>query len=275
MSNALNNFMVGKKKISASVFIPIIVAFIQAFFGDTKNATTIIELVQEFAPTLIALVGGIGYTIVEGINDNTRIKTSSGNGSTAGVLMTGVPGANGITPSPIGQPGITIPEIAPAWDMAAFDKKVKEKAPSTYGVSTPSTELYQALTTGQTEPCQYIEHAVAYWDYATMKADARFADVWGYSFREAAEKVSEPGCPKSPASCGSFSNLKHKALNMGEGFYTSYLDYDRISEKSRNVQVLAEYARRGFDWKGKLPTIYQSLYYVGEMASSLLVTIKT
>lgn len=277
MSNAINNFMVGKKKISASVILPIIIAFIQVIMGDNQNASTIIELVQEFAPTLIALVGGISYAVIEGVNDNTRIKATNGATSSGAGIMAPTASNNGnggVITSPIGQPGIAIPELAPAWDMAAFDKKVKEKAPLTYGASTPSTELYQALTMAQAEPCHYIEHAVAFWDYATMKADARFTDVWGYSFREATEKVSEPGCPKCPSACGSLSSLKHKALNMGEGFYTSYLDYERVSEKSRNVQVLAQYARQGFNWK-QLPSIYMNLYYVGEMAANLLATIKT
>jgi hypothetical protein len=103
-----------------------------------------------------------------------------------------------------------------------------------------------------------------------MKADARFADIWGYSFVEAAEKVKEPGCPKAKTACGSFSNLRHKALALGEQFYTAYLDYERIYEKSQDVQVLARYAAQGFDWKGRLASVHQNLYFVGERASDLL-----
>jgi homospermidine synthase len=141
-------------------------------------------------------------------------------------------------------------------------------------VLNPSTELYQALTTGQNTDCQFIDHAVEYWDYILMKADARFSDIWGYSFREAVEKVSEPGCPTYKTNCGSFSNLRHKALAMGEKYYVSYLDYDRAREKSLDVQALAQAAAKGFDWKALLPSTYQNLYFVGERAADLLKYFK-
>jgi hypothetical protein len=84
MSNALNNFMAGKKKYSASVILPIIIAIIQIMVTNTETQASLIGLAQEFLPTLIALVGGIGYTIVEGINDNTRLKNSASNGAVNG-----------------------------------------------------------------------------------------------------------------------------------------------------------------------------------------------
>lgn len=159
---------------------------------------------------------------------------------------------------------------APTWDVLAFDKLVKEKAPLTYGVLNPSTEFYQALNEGQVTQADYIEHVEAFWDFALMKADARFNDIWGYGFAEAIEKVREPGCPKAPSTCGSFSNLKHKALALGEQFYIAYLDYDRTRQKLLDVRALMGYAARGFDWKGRLATSHQNLYFVGEMAAALL-----
>jgi len=77
MGNALNNFMVGKKKYSASVILPIIIAIINVFVTNTETANSLVELVQEFLPTIIALVGGVGYAIIEGINDNTKLKTAT------------------------------------------------------------------------------------------------------------------------------------------------------------------------------------------------------
>jgi len=103
-----------------------------------------------------------------------------------------------------------------------------------------------------------------------MKADARFSDVWGYSFKEAQEKVQEPGCPTHPSTCGSFSNLKHKALALGESYYTAYLDYERIRQKSLDVVSLAEYVKKGFNWKTALPVAHHTLYWLGEDAAQLL-----
>ena len=77
MGDILNNFMTGKKKYSASVILPIIVAAINVFVTNTETANTLVELVQEFLPTIIALVGGAVFTVVEGVNDNSKIKAST------------------------------------------------------------------------------------------------------------------------------------------------------------------------------------------------------
>lgn len=279
MSNWLNNFMVGKKKYSASVILPIVIAIIQVMTADSDKAQTLIALAQEFLPTLIALVGGVSYTIMEGINDNAKIKNSNGsavvNGLVSGQTTQPAQVTNGQAAEPAAattvSPSVQIQTPAPTWNVKAFDDKVKQKAAQTYGVLNPSTELFQALAEGQATKCDFIEHAVVFWDYALMKADARFADIWGYNFAEATEKVTEPGCPKAPTACGSFSILKHKALALGEQFYTAYLDYDRILGKSRDVQILANYVTyEGFDWKGRLASVHQNLYFVGERASDLL-----
>ncbi len=274
MGNWLNNFMVGKKKYSASVIIPIVVTLINVFVSNPETQNTLSGLVQEFMPTLIALVGGI--------NDNTKIKNSTGNQAANALVAPGylMPAQQQASSQAVAasqpavaasQPAVVAAAPAPAWDVQAFDARVKERAPLTYGAANPSTELYQALAEGQAAPAEHIEHVEAYWDYIVMKADARFADVWGYSFREAAERVSEPGCPAAPSTCGSFSSLKHKALSLGEKFYIAYLDYDHAMSKLQNVRVLAGIVTaRGFDWKARLSTAYRTLYYAGEMAPELL-----
>ena len=278
MSNALNNFMAGKKKYSASVILPIIIAIIQIMVTNTETQASLIGLAQEFLPTLIALVGGIGYTIVEGINDNTRLKNSASNGVVNGSLP--AQALNTSQPAQVNSQQTTSDErpatstvLEPApqlWDVQAFDEQVKKKAPITYGVLNESTELYQAMNSGADTKCDYIEHAVDFWDYLTMKADARFSAIWGYSFREAQEKVQEPGCPTHQSTCGSFSNLKHKALALGEAYYTAYLDFERIRTKSLEIQSLAEYVKRGFNWKSALAVSNQNLYMLGEVAAQLL-----
>jgi hypothetical protein len=271
MSNVLNNFMAGKKKYSASVILPIIIAIIQVMVQDQTTASTLVELAQEFLPTIIALVGGIGYTIVEGINDNARLKNSASNGAVNGSVP--AQPLNTSQPAQVNgqQTTSTVLESAPyPWDVQAFDEQVKKKAPITYGVLNESTELYQAMNSGADTRCDYIEHAVEYWDYLVMKADARFSQIWGYSFREAQEKVPEPGCPTHPSTCGSFSNLKHKALALGEAYYTAFLDYERIKQKSLDIQSLAEYVKRVFNWKTALAVYNQNLYMLGELAAQLL-----
>jgi hypothetical protein len=279
MGKWLNNFMTGKKKYSASVIIPIIITIINLVISDPEQQNTLAGLVQEFMPTLIALVGGVVFTIVEGINDNTKIKNAALVQASNGLVAPAYPvttqqtqesnQASGNSAVPAAVAVVAAP--VPPWDMQAFDARVKERAPITYGASNPSTELYQALAEGQASPAEHIEHIEAYWDYVVMKADARFANVWGYSFREATEKVSEPGCPTFTTSCGSFSNLKHKALAMGEKYYVSYLDYDNAMGKLQNVRVLTGMVTsRGFDWKARLAPAYRNLYYVGEMAPELL-----
>jgi hypothetical protein len=280
MGNFLNNFMIGKKKYSSAVVLPIIIALVNVFILDpvTREHTT--NLLSEFMPTMIALVGGVSYAIIEGINDNTKIKAGCTAG--AGPVLTPI-----ITPQVMAQvaagnpqgeaSGSAQPQLqnSAAWDMKAFDEKVKQKAPITYGVLNSSTEFNQALLSGQDAPANNIADLMAYWDYVQMKADMRFSEVWGYSFREAVDKVSEPGCPTCPTTCGSFSNLKHKALALGEKYYTSYLDYERTRQRNWDTQALAEVAARGFDWKGRLAPIYQNLYFAGEMASYLVQAAST
>ena len=87
MNNALNNFMVGKKKYSASVILPIIIAIIQVMVTNPETQASLTGLMQEFLPTIIALVGGIAYTIMEGINDNSRLKNSTANGAVTSWLQ--------------------------------------------------------------------------------------------------------------------------------------------------------------------------------------------
>lgn len=271
MGEALNNFMAGKKKYSAAVILPIVIAIINVFVTDPEAQTSIVGLVQEFLPTVIALVGGVAYTVVEGVNDNSKIKNSAviaqGNGTVAAQPVTAS------QPSQVqAQPAVSA-ALDPApqpWDIQAFDELIKKKVTATYGVQTPATELYQAMNTGADTHCDYIEHAVDYWDYLIMKADARFSDVWGYSFREAQERVKEPGCPTHLSTCGSFSNLKHKALSLGEAYYTAFLDYDRIRIKSLEIQSLAEYVKRGFNWKVALAVSNHNLYMLGETAGQLI-----
>jgi hypothetical protein len=278
MSNVLNRFMEGKKKYSASVILPIIIAVIQVMVHDQATQSTLVGLAQEFLPTVIALVGGVAYTIMEGINDNTRLKNSASNSSVNGLPPDWAQNSSQLNVVNSGQASShespatsSILEPAPyPWNVQAFDEQVKKKAPVTYGVLNPSTELYQAMNSGVDAKCDYIEHAVDYWDYLVMKADARFSDIWGYSFREAQEKVQEPGCPTHPSTCGSFSSLKHKALALGEAYYTAYLDFERIKTKSLDIQSLAEYVKRGFNWKAALPVSNQNLYMLGELAAQLL-----
>jgi hypothetical protein len=177
-------------------------------------------------------------------------------------------------PPPQATPALPVIQLpAPPWDAAAFDAQVKKKAAAKYGVDNASTELSAAMDIGQDTPTDYIEHVQAYWDYATMKADARFTEVWGYSYPEAELKVREPGCPNNKTTCGNWSNLKHKALSLGEGFYASYLDYERIQRKANDVNKLAALVAKGFNWREYLPWNRQTLYWTGELASELTINI--
>ncbi len=69
----VNDALSGKKKLIASVGLPIAVGLIQAFVQDPEQAKSLIELVNQYFPTIIALIGGIGFTVVEGINDQKKI----------------------------------------------------------------------------------------------------------------------------------------------------------------------------------------------------------
>ena len=134
-----------------------------------------------------------------------------------------------------------------------------------------ATELFTALDTGQVTPAASYDDVVAYWDYVNMKANARFTVVWGYGFQEAFEKRNEPGCPTAKTKCGGgLNNLKHKALVLGDQYYTAYLDYARIAEKGGDVYQLSLKVKEGFDLRSKLPDNRQTLYWVGESTAELL-----
>jgi len=177
------------------------------------------------------------------------------------------------TPQPPPLPSSAPPEPPASgghWDLDAFDQLVQKKAPLKYSVLNPATELFMAMDLGQVTRAEHFDHVEAYWDYIQMKADSRFNSIWGYSYAEALENVAEPGCPSKPSTCGRFSSLKHKALSLGEQYYTAFLDYSRIQRKAGDIAELSYHVQRGLNWRAMLPTNRQTLYWTGESAAELL-----
>jgi len=70
----INKFMSGKKKITASLIIPILIAIINTFVSDPETAETLRELVTMYIPTLVAIIAGWFYTANEAAVDKERAK---------------------------------------------------------------------------------------------------------------------------------------------------------------------------------------------------------
>lgn len=220
----LTRFMTGKKKYSASIVIPIIIAIVNmlAVMGIIKSeqVASIEGLIQEFFPTLVAFIGGITYTVVEGINDNTRAKNSAVSSTAVSVPSTQVS---------VSQPSRTQPETQKSETPIPFDKEtfmnmVEENVVKDYGVRNACTLYYEARRV--LREFWKFNNKQAYidcWSFIHTLIDKAFAEIWKESYDEALIHLNDkPDC--------TYPNLGYKAIQEGMAHYAILKEYKEVEE---------------------------------------------
>lgn len=149
-----------------------------------------------------------------------------------------------------------------------FHAAVLEKVEGKYGVKNPCTIAFQAADLGMVTPCASLEHAKGYWDYLCDLYEEGFADIFGYGYAGALEKVKEPGCPNCTgefAKCGGWMSLRAKALYMGDKFYVILLYLEDTLQKNDDLNRLIAF---GVSWKRVKYLLgpWDTLYHVGNLA---------
>jgi hypothetical protein len=221
----LSKFMVGKKKYSASIVIPIIIAIINmlAVMGIVKpdQVSGIEGLIQEFFPTLIALFGGIAYTVVEGINDNTRAK----NGTVAAVVSTSVsPAVPTVSQPAQAQPQVEKTETPIPFDKEAFMNMVEENVVKDFGVRNACTLYYEARRILREFWTLHNKEAMRNcWSFMATLVSNAFQEVWLQSFDDALIHLNDkPNC--------TYPNLEFKAIQEGMAHYAILQEYKEVQE---------------------------------------------
>lgn len=95
MGDFINRFMTGKKKYTGAIVIPTLVALAVSFGLDESAATEVLVI-------LVPLVGGLGYAIIEGINDNKKITPAATESPATTQTTTNT--ATATTPPPVETP---------------------------------------------------------------------------------------------------------------------------------------------------------------------------
>jgi hypothetical protein len=221
----LSRFMTGKKKYSAAIIIPIVVAIINmlatAGFVSTETAEGLGSLVTDFFPTLVALFGGIAYTVVEGINDNTRAKNSTV------VAATGqtVPAATENTSQPaLMQPQEAKTEIALPFDKESFMGIVEENVVKDFGVRNACTIYYEARRVLR-EYVRFNNNQALKdcWTFIGNLVDKAFEEIWRQSYDDALIHLNDD------STC-TYPNLEYKAIQQGMAHYAILQEYREVQE---------------------------------------------
>jgi len=258
MQDWLDRFMVGKKKYSASVILPIIIAVINTFVADPKAAESLTSLVQEFAPTLIALFGGITYTIIEGMRDKELAKQmpTAIAPSPPSIVLPPVM-VSGVSQSP---PSIVAP--SEPFNPTEFSNDLDDRARRTYLEVNAITRFFAARDKGLQTPCADIQQAVDYTGYLLDLAHKAFEEKFGFSFMESDQHLADDKtCP--------YYSLDNMARQKGIDFWNMLLQLRKVMVDYASVCRLQD---SGLDFKASLPQNYQTLYYVMTLSAEMLET---
>jgi hypothetical protein len=221
----LSRFMTGKKKYSAAIIIPIVVAIINmlatAGFVSTETAEGLGSLVTEFLPTLVAIFGGIAYTVVEGINDNTRAK----NNAVIAVAGQTVPAAAENTSQPaLMQPQDIKSEISVPFDKESFMNMVEESVVKDFGVRNACTLYYEARRVLR-EYVRFNNNQALKdcWAFIGNLVNKAFEEIWRQSYDDALIHLNDN------SSC-TYPNLEYKAIQEGMAHYAILQEYKEVQE---------------------------------------------
>jgi hypothetical protein len=221
----LSRFMVGKKKYSASIIIPVIIAIVNmlAVMGIVKpdQVAGIEGLIQEFFPTFIALVGGVAYTVVEGINDNTRAKNNTVAAVAGGSAL---PASQNTSQPAQAQPQVIKTETPIPFDKESFMNMVEENVVKDFGVRNSCTLYYEARRVLREFWKFNNKQAMKdCWSFMGTLVNNAFEEIWKQSYDDALIHLNDN------ASC-TYPGIEFKAIQEGMAHYAILQEYQEVRE---------------------------------------------
>ena len=131
------------------------------------------------------------------------------------------------------KPDAPIVEQKVPFNEQAFMDEVNKTVTARYTVANPSTIFYNAEQVYRDWQYDNDNQAKQARALLLKLADAAFKSIWGASYKDAWTYLNDPldrGCPTCPDTqkgC-TYPDLKYKARQLGMGYYTTLLDYERI-----------------------------------------------
>ncbi len=121
------------------------------------------------------------------------------------------------------------------FDEKAFLDEVKKTVVVRYTVDNPSTTFYNAET------------AARFWEFNNTQAwrdcqkfvfklaGEAFKSIWGVSYDDAVKYLNDPkGCSTCEWKGCTYPDLKYKSRQLGIGYYSALLDYERMRDATAN-----------------------------------------
>jgi len=245
-----NNFMSGKKKLTASLFLPIIAAIINTFVVDPETAETLQQLVVMYLPTLVTMAAGWFYTTQEASVDKARAKITVEQEKTKQAEAQAAVMQPAAKPRPI--------------NFKAFLQEVDESVEKDEQDRSKAISLYYALIDeGKQQEVEVLDDV---WEYVGLVVDAaerKFEEIHGFSItdpdlRAILRKVGK--CPYSTVD----------AYCAYEGNRVALRDVRSAWRDREAVTELVETDAAGY-WRTNFDT---SLYGLMQGASRLVQRIK-
>jgi len=201
-----------------------------AIFGispDKSNA--IISAATIFAPMIAT---GLYYIVNQvAAAGKAKAEIAKIEATASAIVKTGVIPEVKVEEKQVNTEKVMVPVAIP-FDELAFMAEVN-KTITRYSVVNASTIFYnaeQVFRDWSFNNDQALKDAKA---LLLRLAGAAFKGIWGASYQDAWTYLNDPlgrGAPKSTAQliC-TYPDLKYKAQQLGTGFYTALLDYERIA----------------------------------------------
>lgn len=236
----INNFLAGKKKYSAFL-LPILVAIVQAFQLDPETS----KQIMDYLPTITALLSGIAFIIVEGINDQAKIvgsaatATAQASNGIAATTTTAPPIENSVAAQKQAATQSTAsasdqakpaddPRTAISFNAEEFDAKVEDRAKQSYLEANDITRYFAAADLGNTARWASLYHQLAYQDYMVAKAMKAFQAKFGYPYAEADKHLADDNkCP--------YYSVDNMARQKGIDFWFMLLMVRRTIAKAEEL----------------------------------------
>jgi hypothetical protein len=144
---------------------------------------------------------------------------------------------------PAAAPSVSIPTVTTPiveqevpFNEQAFMDEVNKTTQAAYTVVNPATTFYNAeriLPSWLKDESQWNKAKL----FMFKLCEDYFKSIWGCSWQEANTMLNDPlgrGCPtctESNARGCTYPNLKYKAMQLGEGYYKAYLEYESALSK--------------------------------------------
>jgi len=247
----INKAMSGKKKITASLFLPIVAAIVNTFVVDPETAETLNDLVAMYLPTLIVMLSGWFYTVNEASVDRERAKVKTEAERTKQIELQKVELPLLPKPKPV--------------NFKAFLEEVLERVETDEMGRPKGTSLYSAII-GEGKQRE-VELLSDVWDYAQLVMDAaekKFEEIHGFD-------INAPNLQEILRTTGKCPYSSVDAFCAYEGNRIALLDVRNARRDKNATFELIELDSTNY-WKQNYDT---TLWGIFRSARRLVDNIKT